>query len=98
MQSITAEELRERIADGEDIQLIDVRELWEHEEFNIGGALIPLNSILENIDFIEKEKPVVFYCQKGIRSQIAIQKVLQKRSYTNLYNLVGGMSAWKKPH
>ncbi len=96
MQSISAKELKQKIASGEDIQLIDVRELWEHEAFNIGGALIPLNSLLENIDFIEKEKPVVFYCQKGIRSQLAIQRLLQKRSYTNLFNLAGGMSAWEK--
>lgn len=79
-----------------DFQLIDVREPDEHEEFNIGGQLIPLGEISTHISNIEKEKPVVLYCRKGIRSQFAIQKLQDKFPFTNLYNLIGGTEAWKK--
>lgn len=96
MLSISALELKQKISAREDIMLIDVREPFEHEAFNIGGILIPLHSLLENIDLVEKDKPVIFYCQKGIRSQIAIQRLHQRFSYTNLFNLSGGMDAWKK--
>ena len=96
MLSISLQELQQKILAGEDIQLIDVREHWEHESFNIGGTLIPLGSLLENIDRIEKNKPVVIYCQKGIRSQLAIQRLQQKFNFNNLVNLSGGMSAWQK--
>jgi len=96
MLSISVNELRNKIDNGEIILLIDVREQWEHEAFNIGGTLISLNIILSNIDKIEKEKPVIIYCEKGIRSQIAIQRLQQKYNYTNLVNLTGGMDAWKK--
>ncbi|MEO8769550.1 MAG: rhodanese-like domain-containing protein [Ferruginibacter sp.] len=96
MVSITANELRNKIANKEDIVIIDVREPYEHEAFNIGGTLIPLNSIFENIALITKEKPVVIYCQKGIRSQLAIQRLQQKFNYTNLINLSGGMDGWMK--
>jgi adenylyltransferase/sulfurtransferase len=96
MLSISASELRKKLDDEEDIFLIDVREPFEHEAFNIGGTLIPLNSLFENLDLVEKQRPVVIYCQKGIRSQIAIQRLQQKFNYTNLINLSGGTDAWKK--
>jgi len=96
MRSITAQELLQKINEAEDIQLIDVREQWEHEAFNIGGILIPLGSLIENLDKVCTDKPVVFYCQKGIRSQIAIQRLQQRPGYTNLINLNGGMNAWQK--
>ena len=96
MSSISVNELQQKINSREELLLIDVREIWEHETFNIGGILIPLNTLSENIGRIEKNKPVIIYCQKGIRSQIAIQRLQQKYNYTNLINLSGGMDAWKK--
>jgi adenylyltransferase/sulfurtransferase len=73
-----------------------VREKHEHEDFNIGGTLIPLDEITRHVDDIEKEKPVILYCRIGMRSQIAIQRLLEKYPFTNLVNLVGGIEAWKK--
>jgi rhodanese-related sulfurtransferase len=96
MQSITAAALKQKINNKEDIQLIDVREPFEHEEFNIGGELIPLGEIIQQSDKISTTKEVIFYCRKGIRSQFAIQRLLDKFPYTNLINLIGGTEAWKK--
>lgn len=95
VQSIEVKELKERLEAGEDIFLIDVREPYEHEDFNIGGLLIPVNSIFEDLSLIPKDKPVVLYCAKGIRSSIAIQRLTEKYGYTNLINLTGGMYAWR---
>ena len=96
MRSITVQELRRMIADKEDFALIDVREPWEHEDYNIGGLLIPLDSIFSNVELVSKEKLVVFYCRKGVRSLVAIQKLQQKYNFSNLINLSGGMEAWQK--
>jgi rhodanese-related sulfurtransferase len=96
MLSISPRELHNKILSKEDIILIDVREPHEHALFNIGGLLIPFGSIFENISLIPKDKPVVMYCQKGIRSQIIIQRLQEKFNYTNLLNLSGGMEAWRK--
>lgn len=93
--SITPAELHQKLKDGQSWQLIDVREAWEHEAFNIGGLLIPLEEVVTRIDEIETGKPVVFYCEHGIRSALAIQRILQKRNFGNIYNLKGGMAAWK---
>lgn len=96
MNSITPEQLKHKIESGEDFQLIDVREPEEHEAFNIGGELIPLPFITQHTENIHRDKPVIFYCRKGIRSQIAIQRLQEKYPFTNLINLIGGTEAWKK--
>ncbi len=96
MQHISVLELKKKLEDGESFQLVDVREPWEHELFNIGGMLIPLSSIMDCMEKLGGNGPVVFYCQKGIRSQIAIQRLEQKIHTDNFFNLRGGMDAWIK--
>lgn len=96
MRSITAAELKQKIDNGEDIHLVDVREPDEHEEFNISGELIPLGEIVHHAEKIPTDKPVIIYCRKGIRSQVAIQRLQGKFHFTNLINLIGGTEAWKK--
>lgn len=96
MNSITVQQLKQKLENGDDFQLIDVREPDEHEEFNIGGELIPLSFITAQAEKIETNKPVIIYCRKGIRSQFAIQRLQEKYPFTNLINLVGGTEAWKK--
>jgi len=77
--------------DGRNFQLIDVRSEEEHEAHNIGGLLIPLEELLRRSKEIELHKPVVFYCRKGIRSQIAIQRLLENFPEADFYNLEGGI-------
>ena len=96
MNSITAIALKQKIDSKEDFQLIDVREPYEHQAFNIGGQLIPLNEIALQFEKIATDKPVIIYCRKGIRSQVAIQRLQQKFPFTNLINLIGGTEAWRK--
>src|SRR5689334_19589269 len=96
IKNITAKALSELIKENGDLQLIDVREADEHIAFNIGGLLIPLSAVTQNIDLIDKEKPVIIYCRKGIRSHIAIQRLQQKYPFNNLINLEGGLDAWRK--
>ncbi|MEO8173539.1 MAG: rhodanese-like domain-containing protein [Sediminibacterium sp.] len=80
----------------EDVHLLDVREPFEHEDFNIGGELIPLGDLISKAADIPKDKPVIVYCKKGIRSQIAIQRLQEKFGFENLVNLKGGIESWKK--
>jgi adenylyltransferase/sulfurtransferase len=96
LTSIDAHTLREKLQNDEDILLVDVREPWEHDAFNIGGLLIPMGDIFKNIAFIPRDKPVIFYCEKGIRSALVIQRLQQKFNYTNLINLSAGMAGWRK--
>lgn len=93
---ISAIELRQNINDHENFMLIDVRESFERELFNIGGLHIPMLTVFERIAEIPKDKKVVIYCQKGIRSMIVIQRLSERYGYQNLINLHGGMDAWLK--
>jgi len=74
-------------------QLIDVREPEEHADTNIGGILIPLDEISKRADELPEHIPLVFYCKRGIRSQIAIQRLARVRSTDQCYNLEGGLLA-----
>lgn len=94
IQHISAQELKQKMSKGEQPFLLDVREEFEHELFNIGGLLIPLGEVLNKAAKIPSDQPVVVYCRKGIRSQIAIQK-LQEKGFLNLINLKGGVEKWE---
>jgi rhodanese-related sulfurtransferase len=94
MQQITTQECRSWIEEQKNFTLIDVRETWEHEAFSIGGTNIPMGELMERKNEIPNNETVVVYCEKGIRSVIAIQR-LESMGYTNLYNLAGGMYAWR---
>ncbi|MEQ8878819.1 MAG: rhodanese-like domain-containing protein [Cyclobacteriaceae bacterium] len=93
MKEITAKELKTLQDSKEDFQLIDVREQKEFDFCNIGGELIPLNTIPDNLDKIAKDKKVVVHCRSGARSANAIQ-YLEQHGFTDLYNLKGGILAW----
>ncbi|MDB5156261.1 MAG: rhodanese-like protein [Mucilaginibacter sp.] len=93
MQEITVQELKEKLDNKEDFQLIDVREDFEYETSNLGGLLIPLGGIVIEADKISKDKPVVVMCRSGKRSAAAIMQ-LEQLGYTNLSNLQGGILAW----
>lgn len=94
VKEISAAELKKFLKEETDFQLIDVREVEEHELLNIGGENIPLDEVLANIAVIEKEKPVVFYCKVGQRSAIAIERLQDKFEFNNLYNLKGGVRSF----
>ena len=94
VKEITVEEFDEWKLNGEDIQLIDVREPSEYAEVNIGALLIPLGSVSENSDKIDRNKKVVVHCKLGGRSAKAIHELEEKFGFTNLYNLKGGITAY----
>jgi rhodanese-related sulfurtransferase len=96
MNTISVEALKARLEAGEKIHLVDVREPDEHENFNIGGTLLPLGDIMsmqtEEIDQL-KDEEVIFYCRSGNRSARACQ-VAEMMGFSNPVNLTGGMLEW----
>ncbi len=95
MKEVTVEELKKMIDAKEDIQIIDVREVSEYQAANIDGVLIPLATVPQNTDKILKDKKVIVHCRSGKRSANAIAFLESNHGYDNLYNLVGGILAWK---
>lgn len=94
MKEITVEDLKFKIDNNEEFQLIDVREQFEYDMSNLGGENIPLAGVLIEADKISKTKPVIIQCRSGARSAAAVMQ-LEQLGYTNLFNLKGGILAWK---
>jgi sulfur-carrier protein adenylyltransferase/sulfurtransferase len=95
VQEISPLALKQALDAGKNWQIIDVREDYEFEICQIPTAqLMPLNEIDKFISQISLDKPVAVYCHHGMRSAFAIRRLQQKYSYTNLYNLKGGIHAW----
>ena len=98
MQTITVEELKTKLDNGESIHLVDVREPHEHADFNIGGLLLPLGKVQTmQIDEIEalKDETVYVYCRSGNRSGQACL-ILDTLGFKNTINVTGGMLAWQE--
>jgi rhodanese-related sulfurtransferase len=98
MQTVTVEELNAKLAEGENIHLVDVREQHERADFNIGGLHLPFGNIQTmQIEELEdwKNEPIYVYCRSGNRSGQACL-ILETAGFSNLINVTGGMLAWQE--
>ena len=76
-----------------EIQLIDVREPYEHEAGRIEGARhIELERLPSEAETIDRDRPVVFHCRLGARSAMATQ-AFRAAGY-DAHNMTGGLQAW----
>ena len=92
MADLTPREVADLLADG-GTQLVDVREPYEHEAGRIAGDVhIELDRLTAEAGSIDRERPVVFYCRTGSRSDMAAQ-AFGASGYT-AHNLDGGLKAW----
>ena len=96
--SLTADEFEKQLTAGDSIQVLDVRTPGEYFSGHIKNALqADWNDQTEfnrRIAYVNKTKPVYVYCLAGGRSAAAAEK-MRKMGYTNLYELKGGINAWK---
>jgi rhodanese-related sulfurtransferase len=77
-----------------EIQLIDVRQAYEHDAGRIAGdRLIELAGLASEADTLDRERPVVFYCRSGARSAMATEAF--RGAGFNAHNLVGGLLDWE---
>ncbi|MEO6169269.1 MAG: rhodanese-like domain-containing protein [Chitinophagales bacterium] len=96
MQEISVEELKSRLDSGEAFHLVDVREPWEYEEFNIGARNLPLSSFMSFMPELEdwKDEEIVIHCKMGGRSMQAVA-ILEQMGFKQVKNVTGGMEEWK---
>ena len=93
---ITVEELKKRMDAGEELLIIDVREVNEYAEFNIGAINIPLGTLpMKMYDFDDdKDREIIVHCRSGMRSASA-KALMVASGFTNVRNLLGGMLEWQ---
>jgi rhodanese-related sulfurtransferase len=97
MEDITVLELKSRIENGTAPLIIDVRETWEFEEFNINAMLIPLAELPGKLEDLEEHKQdeIVVHCRSGARSATA-KAFLESQGFTRVRNLLGGIMDWQR--
>ncbi len=81
------------------IKVLDVREPSEFATGVIPGAiLIPLAQVEKRVAELDgfKDQPMYVICGSGGRSAQAIKVLASKYGFTQLHNVKGGMSAWRK--
>lgn len=91
---ITTEELEKKIENGEELNLVDVREDEEVAEGMIPGAKhIRMNDIPARLDELDKDKEYIFICRSSRRSE-NVCYYLQDQGF-KVRNMIGGMLDWK---
>lgn len=94
LQTISCEDLHQKLTTGEDIVLVDVRSPQEHADFNIGGKLIPLSELQIRAGELNSEDDIVVYCLSGMRSASAVE-ILNSMNFNSVRSLAGGLKAWQ---
>src|SRR6266567_1834396 len=95
IRQIAVKELKEKLAAGEKVYLIDVREQWEHELAKLDDQLwIPLGELGERVDEVlpPTGSLVVVYCHHGVRS-LSGAAILENAGIEAL-SLAGGIERW----
>ncbi|MBI3697996.1 MAG: hypothetical protein HY238_24570 [Acidobacteria bacterium] len=92
---ITPQDLHRRMAAGERLHLIDVREPWEYQASRLAGAeLIPMGDIPASLPRLEgDEDPLVVYCHHGVRS-LRVANWLRGQGVERVQSLAGGIDRW----
>lgn len=94
VEPITPRELQQRLASGEELCLLDVREDEELEICRLEGAIhIPLSELSVRISELDPEVPVVCVCHHGIRSA-SVATALVGLDFDQVLNLTGGIDRW----
>lgn len=94
--AISPRELSSLLNNGEAITIIDVREPYE---WNIGriptARLMPLGSMPDAADSIDRNSDIVVYCHHGVRSDLAAHDLVDV-GFRRVRNLIGGIDRWSR--
>lgn len=94
---ITPDELKGRLDRGEVPTLVDVREHFERRIADLpdhGQLRIPTGELLQRLEEVDRDKPVVIYCRSGHRSAWAV-RLMMERGFPEVLNLQGGILGWR---
>ncbi len=93
---ITAEELKQKLASGEKINLLDVRELWERQAAAIDpSSHIPMGDVPARVQELDPDEHIVVYCHHGVRS-MNVTAWLRQQGFEFVQSLRGGIDRWSR--
>lgn len=96
---VTPQDVKQRLADGEPLALIDVREPDEFALTRIvGSELMPMGTIpaqLQRLEGLADERVLTIICHHGVRS-LQVVSWLRARGVENCFSLAGGIDRWSR--
>jgi glyoxylase-like metal-dependent hydrolase (beta-lactamase superfamily II)/rhodanese-related sulfurtransferase len=88
------DELHERIAEGADLQVVDVRRPGEYVCGHVPGAInLTLAHLEQDLSRLNSNRPAAVICASGYRSSAATS-ILERRGFSQIFNVVGGTNGW----
>ena len=94
MESITPEQLKQRMDAGDGPKMLDVREPWEFEICRIEGSVnIPMAELGGRFGELEHGSEIVVICHHGMRSR-QVAEYMESIGFPHVVNLEGGVDAW----
>jgi len=91
--TVDPERVRTWLGQDPELQLVDVREVYEHEAGHIAASRhIPLTALSAQAGTLDPRRPVVLYCRVGARSQMAAQAL--RGAGFEAYTMAGGLLRW----
>lgn len=94
VEELSPAELVERMRNGEDWQVLDVREPWELGIVSLPDAVaIPMNQVPNRQRELDPERPLAVLCHGGMRSY-RVAAWLQQHGFRQVVNVAGGIDAW----
>ena len=90
-------ELKTQLESRAPIVLVDVRQPEEYSgDGHVAGArLLPLPLLSMRMQELPTDAAIVVICRSGNRSQVAAEQLV-RAGYSNVTNVVGGMTAWAR--
>ena len=98
MRELTVQQLHNMMEENPQARprLLDVREPWEFQLARIDGSeLMPMRTIPNEVDALDRSHPTVVICHHGTRS-LQVVAFLERMGFQNLHNLQGGIDAWSR--
>ncbi|MDX1637231.1 MAG: rhodanese-like domain-containing protein [Balneolaceae bacterium] len=100
MEEITVQELKQKIANDDQVLVLDVREPFEKYQSDIdyhNKTLIPIGSLVDRLEELEdyRNREIVCLCRSGARSARAC-KFLSGKGFSDVKNLKGGINQWAR--
>ena len=96
MKTISPKKLKNFLKKNKNYQIIDIREPYEYEDGALTNENIPLDKMMFSLNKLQRDCPVIIYCQTGKRASAIIYMLEKEYKLENLYNLEGGYNAIMK--
>lgn len=94
MNYIKPIELKQKLDNGTDLTLLDVREDYEREICQIGGLHIPMGEVANRLNEINGNSEIVVLCRSGKRAEAVGNYLNTEAGMNNVSIVEGGILAW----